>query len=139
MLRIKVDGARASVAPLWARDSTLDLYLATAMYHEGHLYGVHAPSGSTGRRATLRCVDAQTGYVKWKKSGFGWATLLLAGRRLLILSESGVLAMAEASPDAYVELGRVKLLEGRTWTPPSIANGRLYARNESEVVCLAIE
>ena len=28
------------------------------------------------------------------------------------------------------------VLEGRCWTIPSLADGRVYVRNESELVCL---
>ena len=38
--------------------------------------------------------------------------------------------MADATPEGYQELSRVKLFEaGSHWTKPVLANGRIYSRN----------
>ena len=72
----------------------------------------------------------------WKTSGFAKGSLLLADGHLIIFSERGLLALAEATPKAYREVARAQILEGKTWTMPSLAAGRLYLRNEKEMVAL---
>ena len=41
--------------------------------------------------------------------------------------DGGTVLVAEASPTAYKELARAKVLDGQCWTMPVVANGRLYA------------
>jgi outer membrane protein assembly factor BamB len=95
-----------------------------------HLYGFD--------NATLKCIDAHTGEEKWEQRGFAKGSLLVADGHLVIFSESGLLALAEASPDAYVEKARAQILEGRTWTMPSLAGGTLFLRNQAEMVALDV-
>ena len=86
--------------------------------------------------AILKCFDARTGSEHWKKRGFGKGTLLLAAGHLIVLGEQGNLAMVEATPESYREKSTAQILEGRCWTMPSMAAGRLFLRNEKEIVCL---
>jgi outer membrane protein assembly factor BamB len=56
---------------------------------------------------------------------------------LLVLTETGDLVLAEASPAGYKELGSAHAIEGRAFTTPAFANGKVYARNtKGDVVCL---
>ena len=86
--------------------------------------------------AILKCIDARAGAEQWKKRGFGKGTLLLAAGDLIILGEQGNLGLVEASPKAYREKSTAQILKGRCWTMPSLAGGRLFLRNEAEIVCL---
>jgi len=44
---------------------------------------------------------------------------------------------ATATPDAYKELGSAHVIEGRTFTAPAFAGGKLFARNtRGDVVCV---
>jgi outer membrane protein assembly factor BamB len=98
---------------------------------EGCLYGIHGNSHSPSQ-CTLRCVDWATGEVKWTERGFGCGSVTAAGERLIILSDRGVLVVADVSPDGYRELARAEVLsnpESVCWTVPVIANGRIYCRN----------
>ncbi len=86
--------------------------------------------------ATLKCLDLETGDVKWAKRGFGKGSLIGVGEHLLVLSVKGDLMMVEANPDAYHELGSYRALEGKSWTAPSYAGGRVYLRNLTQMACL---
>jgi hypothetical protein len=44
--------------------------------------------------------------------------------------------LVEATPEAYLELGSLAALSGKSWTAPSFARGRLYVRNLTEAACL---
>ena len=55
-----------------------------------------------------------------------------------MLGERGQLALAEATPDGYRELARHQLFNAKTWTMPSLADGRLFVRSQAELVALAV-
>ena len=89
--------------------------------------------------ASLRCISAETGNVKWSKRGFGKGTLILVGNNLLVLSDQGKLAVAEASPDSYVEVGSIQAIQGKSWTAPSFQDGKIYVRNLTETACYSLK
>jgi outer membrane protein assembly factor BamB len=77
--------------------------------------------------------------VKWAHEGLGAGSVTLAGGKLLALSDKGKLMIAPASPGGYVELAAAQILEGKCWTVPVLANGRIYARNaDGELVCIDV-
>jgi outer membrane protein assembly factor BamB len=92
----------------------------------GALYGV---DGQAGSKAQLTCLDPVTGEVKWRgATGFGG--MMVAGGKFLVLNDSGFLVAAEAGPAAYKEIARGKVVDGKPWTMPVLANGVVYCRNE---------
>ncbi len=93
-----------------------------------HIYGFDT--------ATLRCLDAGTGERGWAKRGLGKGSLVYADGMFIVLSERGSLLLLEATPERYRELAAHQVLDGRCWTAPSLADGRLYLRNHTELVCL---
>ena len=134
VLRVKVTDSPESgvrnnieVEEIW-RSEKVQNRLATSVLHDNHIYGFH--------RTILKCIDASTGMEKWKTRGFGEGTLMLADEHLIILGDRGKLGLAEATPSAYHEVASAEVLSGLCWTVPTLANGRLYARNQKEMVCL---
>ena len=95
---------------------------------DGFLYGFDGNS-NLGRVVQLTCMNMATGEVAWKKAGFGCGSLMIANKKLVILSETGTLVVAQASPKAYEEVTRSRLLNGRCWTVPVLLDGHVYARN----------
>jgi outer membrane protein assembly factor BamB len=105
---------------------------------DGSLYGFDGDS-HIGRLVTLNCIDFRTGKPAWKQRGLGCGSLLIADGKLLILAEDGTLVLAKASPAAYTELARSPFLEGRCWTVPVLADGRVYGRNAAgKLVCVTL-
>jgi hypothetical protein len=77
--------------------------------------------------------------VKWEEKGFGSGSVTLAGDKLLILSDKGELTVAKASPEKFELLTRFQAIGGKCWTPPTLANGRLFLRNAAgDVVCFTV-
>jgi outer membrane protein assembly factor BamB len=104
-------------------------HFSTSVLHEGHLYGFN--------NDRLRCVEFATGRLKWDQRGLGRGSLLIAEGQLVIQGERGQLVLAEAAPTAYVERARWQALQtAPCWTPPALANGKLYLRNESQLVAV---
>jgi outer membrane protein assembly factor BamB len=95
---------------------------------DGHLYGFDD--------SRLTCMEFTSGKVRWKKSGFDKGTVLGAGKHLIILGETGKLALADASPEGYREIASCQIVDGKCWTVPVLADGRLYLRDEKTVMCL---
>lgn len=121
--------AEIQVEQIW-KNEKMKNHFATSVLHDDYLYGFD--------NAILKCIDASTGMEKWKTRGYGKGTLMLADAHLIILSDRGKLGLAEASPSGYNEVASAEILSGLCWTVPTLANGKLYARNEKEMVCLDI-
>ena len=86
----------------------------------------------------VKCIDIVNGTVKWEQPGFGPGQVILAGDRILALSDKGEIVLIEATPAAYKELARADVLDGKCWSTPILANGRIYARSTKEAVCLDV-
>ena len=119
--------AEIEVEEIW-KNEDMKNHFATSVLHGDYLYGFD--------NAILKCIDANTGVERWKTRGFGKGTLMLADGHLIILGDRGKLGLAEATPSAYNEVASAEVLSGLCWTVPTLADGRLYARNEKEMVCL---
>jgi outer membrane protein assembly factor BamB len=62
--------------------------------------------------------------------------VLVAGGKLLILSESGELLLAQPDSKQFRPLGKVQVNRKPCWAPPSLSNGLLYTRNnDGKVSC----
>ena len=59
----------------------------------------------------------------------------MADGKLYVLSDRGKLIQVKATPEAYVEQGVFQAIDGKCWTAPSIANGKLFVRNLTEMAC----
>ena len=124
--------------PIWEQVG-LSSHWHTSVLVNGFLYG---PDGNNSEGAgksptSLRCLDWKTGEIKWTEPKLEFNGLIAVGGKLLVLTEVGDLVLAEASPDAYKELGSARVIAGRAFTAPAFANGKVYARNtKGDVVCL---
>ena len=124
--------------PLWEQEG-LSSHWHTSVLLNGFLYG---PDGNNsegaGRSPTsLRCLDWKTGEIKWTEPKLEFNGLISVGGQLLVLTEVGKLVLAEASPAGYKERGSAQVIEGRAFTAPAFADGRVYVRNtKGDVVCL---
>ena len=57
--------------------------------------------------------------------------------QLLVLGETGNLAIGLASPKGFTASTEAQILQGRCWTVPILSNGRIYARNAAgDLVCV---
>ena len=130
---VKPAADRAEV--IWKNDALASQY-STAIFHDGHLYGVdgRADAGTTA----LRCLDAKTGKVLWSQPDFGTANLIYADDKLLALKDDGTLVLAKVSPDGYRQLASAKVLAGTSRALPALASGRLYVRDSDTLKCLEI-
>jgi hypothetical protein len=55
------------------------------------------------------------------------------------MTGEGELVVAPMSTASFEPTARAKVLEGRCWTAPVLANGRIYVRNAAgDAVCLDV-
>ncbi len=129
LLKLSAADGAAKVEEVWVSDN-MQNQMSTSVLVDGHLYGFH--------RSFLSCLDFATGEEKWRERGFGVGSLTVADGKLLVLGDKGQLALAEISPDGYREISRADGIVGgnRTWSVPTVADGRLYLRDEEKLVCL---
>jgi outer membrane protein assembly factor BamB len=83
----------------------------------------------------LVCLDLATGERKWKDGRYGKGQVLLAEDLLVIQTESGAVALVEASPESFKELGTIPALGAKTWNTPALAGSYLLVRNDQEAAC----
>jgi len=108
----------------------------TSILLDGHLYGFDNV-GAAGPVSHLTCVNAETGERVWQKLRFGKGNLIAADGKLLISTTNGELVVVRATTKGYDEIGRADVL-GSTRQAPALANGRLYLRDDSEIVCIDV-
>ena len=103
----------------------------------GFVFGMDGEAGH--RRSALVCLGLADGSEKWRAKSVNNGSLIIAGDKLLIVTEAGDLVVASASGTAYRELARKKVLSGRCWVQPALSNGKVYCKNNTgELVCLEL-
>lgn len=122
---------------VWANDKSLSCQYNTPVQVGDFLYGVHGRA-DVGT-AELRCVEWATGKVRWTRPRFGTASLIAVDGGLLALTEDGELVRFAADPAGYVERGRAAVLTSPTRAAPALADGRLFARDGSKLVCVRLK
>ncbi len=118
---------------LWSGEDSLTNHYATAVVSDDTLYGYHGRQEYT---PSLRAVDLRSGKVLWSEDSFGAGTITLADGKLLLLRENGELLLARADPQRFQPIARAQIFSGTTRAYPALADGRLYARDETTLVCL---
>ncbi len=139
ILQLKASGAGFTVAAVWeslGKDSQLRAEWQTPVVHDGHLYALDN-SGSAGPITNLVCIRLADRRTVWQKPRFGKSNLILADDRLWLTNMQGEVVLVEASPEAFRELGRIQVLQ-TTRQAPALANGRLYVRDDEQVICLDV-
>jgi outer membrane protein assembly factor BamB len=109
-------------------------YFSSSVRWGEHIYGFD--------EMDLVCMNVRTGAVVWREKGarsFRKGSLLVAAGHLIVLGEEGLLALAEATPAGYREKARCRVSENKCWTVPVLVGGRLYVRDESQLLCLDLE
>lgn len=130
LLKLKKNGADE----VWTDESIMSNHYNTCIYYDGHLYGF---DGRQEAGPNLRCVDLTAKKVKWEQDRFGCGTMIHADGKLIVLTEKGDLCLVQATPAAFRETARVRLMEaGPCRAQIALANGRLYARDQKKLVCV---
>jgi outer membrane protein assembly factor BamB len=105
---------------------------SSVVVRDGYIYGLDD--------VLLECIELQNGKVIWKarrRPVFGHGQIILVGDSLLVVSECGELALVEASPTGYHEIGCIQALDpdDPTWNNPAFSAPYLVVRNAHEAAC----
>jgi outer membrane protein assembly factor BamB len=112
---------------LWSVPRSMQTKFTNVVRHQGSIYGLSED--------ILECIDEETGARRWKKGRYGHGQILLVGDTILILSETGELAMVAANPKEFEELARIEALEGKSWNNLAFSTPYLLIRNGQEAAC----
>jgi outer membrane protein assembly factor BamB len=129
MVEVSRTGTELSAREVW-RTNRMKNKFSSSVLHDGHIYGLD--------ESILACLDVETGELVWKGGRYGYGQLLLAAGHLVVLTERGDLVLVRATPDGHDEVANFAALDGKTWNVPTIADGRLFVRNTTEMAAFNI-
>ena len=118
---------------VWGSARVLKTKFTNVVLHQGFVYAL-----SDG---ILECVDVMTGKRRWqaRRGGrYGHGQIMGVGDLLLVQTESGDVALVEASPEQFRELARTPAVEGRTWNNLCLYGRYLLSRNADQACCLEL-
>ena len=136
LFRITSEGGKFAAAEVYANKVLVNHHGGVVLIGD-HVYG-HSDS-----RGWV-CMDFKTGALVWSKPGVGKGSLTSVDGKLICRSEGsrGTIALVEASPEGYKELGRFDQPERslkQAWPHPVVANGRLYIRDMDNLLCFDVK
>ena len=154
---IKLDQTKPAAEMVWHRvgideknTDALHCMISNPVFRGEHIYGLDS-------YGELRCLELTKGDRVWENLKVvkrnRWATIFIIknGDREIILNENGELISATLSPEGYEEHSRAKFIAptrkqlrrrgraGVVWSHPAIANGHIFARSDTELVCAELK
>ena len=140
-LKLTEKDGKTTAEKAWA-NKDLTCYFSTPVVVGAYMYLI---KGSTKKGTiSLDCVDLKTGKVAWEKPALGdfHAAILRCGpageEKLLMLDDHGGLTLFQPDPKEFKPLAKGTVC-GKTWAHPALADGRLYLRDEKELICIELK
>ena len=128
LIELEEDGDVLAVVPVWKSNRVLKTKFTNPVIVDGYSYSL-----SDG---FLECADLENGERMWKRRGrFGHGQLLLVGEDLLIHSEYGELFLIKASEEEFLEIGKVKTIDGVCWNTICLAGKYVIVRSDEQAAC----
>ena len=133
------DGGVSADVVYFRKGRVMMTHHSTCVHRDGYLYGFDMND--------LRCVDLRAGEINedWiarPESGgrLDKGCVILAGDKLIGLTQTGTLFLADADPEEFRFHGRVEdiLTGNECWALPVLVNGRIYLRDSEKVLCLDV-
>ena len=132
LLKLTPTGRSVEAAEVYFNREMRNHYCTSVLVGD-YLYGFSS--------TILTAMKFSTGEVAWRNRSVGKGSLIYADRRLYVMGEDGMAGLIDPSPAAYREISRFEIPHGdlNTWTPPVVANGRLYLRDQDTLYCYDIK
>ncbi len=142
---VELVGSPAKARLLWKDSRNLRSLMAQPLFRDGYAYLLDKRNG-------LTCFELRTGERRWTdgnrltpKGRNPQATMIWTGHgdRAVALNSEGDLVLLGLNPKEYTELARANIIEPTSaahtiWAHPAYSRGRVYARSDSEIVCVAL-
>lgn len=138
LLRVKPGGYEVLRTDPPRRGQSMASHWSTPIYHEGFLYGC---SGEKSGSADLRCIDFETGEVKWSQSLGSRLSILFVDGHFVVQTERGGLALVRANPEKAELITKTSyedFLGFPTWNAPILAHGVMYVRGAKGLLALEL-
>ena len=108
----------------------IQAHFNSSIYYNQCFFGIGDPG-------YLVCLNPRDGKAMWKQRGFEKGGVVGVDDTIIAVNgKGGDVVMVSNSWEGYEELGRIKPLGGQSWTAPIVADGKLFVRNTSGMVCL---
>lgn len=137
-LQMEVQDGKIACRELYRSTELQTNMYNTVAIHDNAVFGF----GGNKRIGFLHGTNLDDGRLLWRQDGKEWTSeqnLIVADGLIFALTKQNELVMAEASREGYRELGRVALgIELGRPQQPTIANGRMYIRGDTEIICFQV-
>jgi outer membrane protein assembly factor BamB len=140
LLRIKRDGDAFEAESVYANKNMANHH-ANTLLKDGHVYGYSDGKGWI-------CQALESGEIIWseRRALRAGAVTYADGRLYCYGEDDGTAVLAELNNTAWKETGRFKIPQaskarkpgGKIWTPPVVANGKLYLRDQELIFCFDV-
>ena len=127
MIRLRSADGGVSTELSWSSRQFKNQFSSSVLVGD-HLYGFDD--------SILRSIRASDGSSNWYARGFGHGSLFHVEGQLVVLGDKGRLALVAATPTEFVQKATTQLFTARSWTVPTLYRGRLFVRNERELLAL---
>lgn len=127
-LRLGWNGEAATVEEAW-KTNRIKVHFTNAVRFGDYLYASNGRSGAL----MLLCIEPATGEIVWRERAIARSNLVVAGDRVIALEERGRLMLLGLGPDQKSIKGQIQLVEGQTWTVPTVVGDRLYVRDNTTI------
>ena len=150
MIKVAEDGLSAekvwdAVGENERTTKALHSIISTPVWIDDHIYGVDS-------YGEFRCIAAEDGSRAWSNEDAvpkaRWSTVHFVqnGDDTWMFNERGELIVGQLMPEGFQEISRAKLIEptepqlrrrgGVCWSHPAFANGKVFLRNDEELICV---
>jgi outer membrane protein assembly factor BamB len=138
-LAIRPGSSRIGAEVVWRDRRNLRGLMSQPLFRDGHTWLID-------KRHGLTCFELTTGKKLWDddnrltpKGRNPQATLvwLSEGDRAIVLNSDGDLILIRLNTDGYIEESRTNII-GRTWAHPAYAGNCVYARSDTEIICVLL-
>ncbi len=125
MVKLAAKGRKVAVTPGY-HTNKMESHHGGMVLLDGHVYGSSDPG-------VVRCLELETGSVKWENRSVGKGSITCADGYLYVRSEKGPVALIEATPNGYNEMGRFdqpQRSDAEAWAHPVVSHGKLFLRDQ---------
>lgn len=143
MLQLTENNGAFSIEPLYEYKPKEGLACEqqTPVFWKGRLFGIMPKDGGQHRNQLVCVSPDDTRKILWssgKETRFGLGPYFIADNKMFILNDDGVLTIAQASTEKYIQLEQKPIIEDGhdAWAPFALADGYLILRDSKKMVCI---